>query len=137
MSFSNEYLKKCERLTELGYSPRLKRGSLVGRGFADIGSEVFAVLSDPQNPELKVVSLFTGECSDIPASEREKLFALPQPDEMLTEIDRLGWDVASLSFERLSGWSITAVQEGRELKSSHERIDVLLLELLSLLYGDA
>ncbi|MCB0332489.1 MAG: hypothetical protein KDD55_03250 [Bdellovibrionales bacterium] len=135
MGFSREYLKCCEKLSYLGYAPPLERGGLVGRGFADIGSEVFSVLSDPLHEELRVVSLLTGEVTTLPLSEREKLFVLPQADDMLREIDRLGWDVSSLTFDRLSGWTICVVNEEIEYCLSHERIDLLLLELLLTLYG--
>ena len=80
---TNSFLKRCERLKQLGYSVSPKPSRFIARGFADLGYEVFCVL-----PGQKIVSLFTGEKASFPESDKEHYFSVPSVDDIAEELDR-------------------------------------------------
>ena len=88
--FTNEFLKKCEALKDHRdlFPPRI--GSLISRGFADLGFELFSVL-----PNDKILSLFTGQLSGLNASDTNHFFPVPTVDEFARKIYELGFLMVS------------------------------------------
>jgi hypothetical protein len=76
----------------------------VARGFADVGYEEFALL-----PHAKLVSLFTGQLSDLRDDDRRFFFVVPTPDMILQEVDRAGWDVVTVEHRDRRVWFVELV----------------------------
>jgi len=98
-------LTLCAALAQGGEVFPLLPGAHVARGFADVGYEEFALL-----PHAKLVSLFTGQVSDLPDGERRFFFVVPTPDMVLAEIDRAGWDVSMLECRERRDWQVRLVE---------------------------
>ncbi len=121
-------LQKCEELSRVGYRPALRVGMFVGRGFADVGSEVFTV-----HPGGKLLSLFSGKITPITEQEEEKLFHVPTTDEAVLELLRKG-----------VVYSVSNATDGREWWQARVRENTyeaptlleLFLELLLFAYQD-
>jgi hypothetical protein len=85
----------------------LSAGARCGRGFADLGYEEFLIL-----PPRKLLSLFTGQISELNPEHEKFFFAIPSPDQMVAELDRRGIDIVGLTFERQRTWVLTTRKEG-------------------------
>lgn len=100
---SSKFLAKCQALSEAGFRPALEVGMFLGRGFADLGFELFSYLG-----QARYISLFTGQSAQINENEQSKLFAVPSCDEMVNEILKLGLDINSLDFIDQRHWKLSA-----------------------------
>lgn len=101
MYLRNEQLTKCERLKEHGFPQEVKTGSHVGRGFADLGFEQFLML-----PSGKLLSLFTGDCSELPAGHAEYFFVIPTVDRLIEYMESCGAYVDTIDLDDDSEWSV-------------------------------
>lgn len=116
---SNAFLKRCEKLKDLGLSPPLSTGMRVARGFADLGYEEFYCLSDK-----KLVSIFTGHLSDITPEHRNFFFAILPIEALVDSISKLHYDVESFTFVDQRRWRVALRHAG-----SSELLEVLDREL--------
>ena len=121
------FLGKCEQLKDGGWRIDRHVGSLVGRSFADLGSEVFVLL-----PGDKIRSLFTGEESKLDEHLASFLFAIPDPDTLVGIIEREGGKVETLELVDGRTWKLRVAFPDQEVLSenatalSHALIDILL-----------
>ncbi len=97
--FNPRFLEKCRQLKEAGLEPEFETGVRIGRGFADLGMEVFQIL-----PGGKALSLFTGQISVLNAQSVEDFFLVPSCDEIVDEIVKRGADVEVLEFAEQRRW---------------------------------
>jgi len=97
-------LEKYQLLSRLGHSSRLEVSELLGRGFADLGFEVFVLL-----PGGKLLSLFTGSTSTLPdaeAPDRANFFAILSADQIVDALVELGVTIESLTFCDQREWCL-------------------------------
>lgn len=115
----------------LSYSPEV--GTLLGRGFADLGFEEFSVLSSK-----KMVSLFTGECIEIPSDYRAHFFWIPTCDEMIEQIQRTGRDIGGLIFKDQRTWELSLANGGKigDAIRGARSLEEVLLETLIEAFGE-
>ena len=129
---ANHFLKKCEKLSRLGFTPTFELGMTVARGFADLGYEVFSMIGPN-----KMVSLFTGQVAELLESHRHFFFAVLDIDTMLSEISRLGYDLETLSYVDQRLWIIKAtnVPTSRSIELDNIELGDLLVETLICIKG--
>ncbi|MCB0310453.1 MAG: hypothetical protein KDD42_04420 [Bdellovibrionales bacterium] len=101
MNLSNARLERCATLKSLGLSLPCEVGSIVARGFADLGYEAFRVL-----PGEKLISLFTGKISSSSVTHDRELFVVPDVDLLVQEILRRGFSIESLRFVDQHSWQL-------------------------------
>jgi len=97
-------LEKYQLLSRLGHSSRLEVSELIGRGFADLGFEVFVLL-----PGDRLLSLFTGSTSTLPevdSPDRSNFFAILSPDQIVDALVELGITIESLTFCDQREWCL-------------------------------
>ena len=105
MNLSNAFLAKCAALKHAGYKGELGPGTVVARGFADLGFEVFSVL-----PSDKLLSVFTGKITSLTADEHQHLFVIPDVDDLIRFIQsKCGYEI---NCQTIDGriWSVMAGQ---------------------------
>jgi hypothetical protein len=90
--YSNAFLKLCQKAKDAGYPLRVEIGSFVGRGFADLGLELFACL-----PGNKLLSLMTGKQTNCMAEDHRHLFSVPTVDKAIIEFEGLGFKVTEIT----------------------------------------
>jgi len=124
------YLGKCQALSRLGYRPRLEGGMLIGRGFADLGFEVFVL-----QPADKLLSLFTSTVSSLPPADsldRANFFHVILVDEAVNVLLELGSEISSLEFRDKREWFLSLDNGDSPTETYHARdleqvfIDALL-----------
>lgn len=120
---SAKFLAKCQALNAAGFKPELTVGTFVGRGFADLGFELFTYLGAG-----RVVSHFTGQSSQLTPLEIEKLFVVPSADDLVNEIQKHGLDVVSLEFAEQRIWRLTVKECAGHAQQRFE--NAFLLEVL-------
>lgn len=99
---SKGFLARCERLKGLGFEPELEPGLRVARKFADLGIEEFLLL-----PSKKIVSLFTGQVSELVDAHLQHLFAVPSTDQLVSMIQKSDFDLEELRFVDQREWEIS------------------------------
>lgn len=112
---SNAFLKRCEKLKELGLSPDPQTGTRVARGFADLGYEEFYCLNGT-----KLVSIFTGHPSELSQEHRKFFFSIPSIEGMVDAIAKRGFDVERSEFVNQRSWkfSIRHAESGELIETS-------------------
>ena len=96
---SKPFLTLCQELRHAGLEPRLDPGCMIGRGFADLGFEVFAVLAAQQ-----LLSLFTGNVSTMQPADLAHLFSVPDVDELSDLLLQHGAEIRELHFVDQRFW---------------------------------
>jgi hypothetical protein len=100
--FENTFLQKCEAASRAGFPLYDEVGSLVGRGFADVGYEIFAVL-----PSGQLLSLLTGQTSRILSEEeRAHFFSVPDVDTLIEFLEERACTVESFTRHDSREWHI-------------------------------
>ncbi len=117
---STSFLAKCQALKEAGFSPESEIGMFIGRGFADLGYELFSLIGEDC-----CVSLFTGQSSQIAEQDKGHFFAVPSADELVNEIQKLEIDIRSLEFKEQRYWQLSAL-DCRNSRTIELRADSLL-----------
>lgn len=123
-------LAKCEELKRCGMQLPIEAGARVGRGFADLGREEFLVL-----PSQRLLSLFTGQMSELNDTTREHLFVIPDTDRAIEILRDHGYDISQLEFQNQRTWCLQAVhhQSSEVIRAESATVHGVLLEsLLSL-----
>jgi hypothetical protein len=92
--YRNSFLADCEQLSQLLEDSEFDVGSLLGRGFADLGYEVFVLL-----PQRKLCSLFTGTVTDFPEGDQHRFFLVPLVDNLIEKLALLGEEFRSASYD--------------------------------------
>lgn len=85
MNFSNSYLERCEAARRDGFPLLHDVGDVIGRGFADIGYELFVVL-----PGERILSLLTGEKSHLQPADEQHYFSVPTADTVVEILESTG-----------------------------------------------
>lgn len=98
---SRRYLQMCCELQLHKRGVKLEPGVRIARGYADLGFEVFMLLSST-----RMVSLHTGDVSEFGAGEQEHFFVVPDCEEMVEALLRLNFDVDSIHFPEQREWSL-------------------------------
>jgi hypothetical protein len=108
VEFRNDVLEQCDRACRGGFPLIASEGALVGRGFADIGYELYVVL-----PGHTLLSLMTGSKTPFREEEHPHFFSVPTVDQVVHEIERSGSTL--LRCERIDGgraWEVIIAPEG-------------------------
>lgn len=113
--------KLAEALDRAGVKVPLSSGTRVGRGFADIGYEEFALLpggdivldgrAQSQYLSARVVSLLTGEVRTLNEHEVQKLFVIPSVDQLLEIAFELKLGELIIAGGVLTGWEVSLVNQ--------------------------
>ncbi|MCB0339307.1 MAG: hypothetical protein KDD53_06870 [Bdellovibrionales bacterium] len=122
-----DFLEECFALHELGFKPKIEVGSRVARGFADLGSEVFLLLSANET-----LSLFTGEKRTIPERELSRLCWVPTVDELVEQLHSMYFTVSNISTRDQRTWeiSLTVEKTGTPLTFQASSIELALIKAL-------
>lgn len=127
-----EFLEKCHRLSYHGWLKNFQPGSIVARGFADVGFEEFYILHD-----FRIVSLLSGITKDFEESDRQHFFIVPEISEITKECELKDIKIISLELEKDRNWKV--VLEGRTcptvVSCSSTPEDALLDTLLEIFSG--
>lgn len=104
----------------------------MGRGFADLGYEEFLVL-----PGEKLLSLFTGQVSQLNDENRRFLFPIPSVKQLINHIQLAGYDLISVTFEEQRRWKLVMRRSGSSESPTIEHVDLegVLLEALLWIKG--
>ena len=102
MVSSSKFLAKCSKLQELDIKFEFGQGSLIARGFADLGYEEFIMLTCT-----KICSLYSGKVSVLPEDDRNNFFYVPDCDEMSDKLIQLGFTIAAIDYQEQRIWKIT------------------------------
>jgi hypothetical protein len=115
----------CGELKAWGVEPTFEVGHVVGRGFADVGSEEFLVLPGP-----KILSLTAGTVKDLPDEHRDFFFWIPSEDECAKLLDLSG--VTDLTVTRAAArkWIVSAHREGGIVEAEERSLRLALIQLL-------
>lgn len=119
------FLRGCERLKELGVSDDFEPGQRISRRFADLGYEEFLLV-----PGDKLISLFTGQTSELPGDHRRFFFLVPTVEEMIQMILRSDFDLRGIDLIDQREWEAVIEREGDRRAFRAGRIDEALLEAL-------
>ncbi|MCO6429670.1 MAG: hypothetical protein J5J00_02335 [Deltaproteobacteria bacterium] len=130
MARSNSILKRCEELARAGFLPEFEPGMTIGRGFADLGYEEFALLS-----ESKIVSLYTGRESILPQDDRRQFFSVPSADEIVNEIAKRRFEIKNLEFKDQREWALTLMRGEEEIRVTSSSLYEVLIEGLTEILG--
>lgn len=122
MLFSNAFLAECEQLPRESFPLLLKPGGFVGRGFADIGFELFSVL-----PGEKLLSLMTGARTQPTEPERQHLFPVPLVDDLLRTVTEQGGE--GIQLENRQGWTVEASFSDEKVSAEAESLHLALIRL--------
>ncbi|MBN8548425.1 MAG: hypothetical protein J0M12_03800 [Deltaproteobacteria bacterium] len=124
---SNAFLKRCEKLKELGLSAEPDTGMRVARGFADLGYEEFYCLSNK-----KLVSIFTGHLSDLTSEHARFFFEIPPVEELIDRILKQRYDVEAFTYVDQRVWStqFRHTQSGELLETSDREFSCSIAEAL-------
>lgn len=127
MAHSRHYLERCQKLKEIGIDLPILQGSIVSRGFADLGYEEFAVLSST-----KLVSLYTGNISSYSQQDLMHLFVVPSVDMMCEILLKDGYEIASLTYVDQRTWKVELLNSETGQYATFESISLeeLWLEAL-------
>jgi len=125
--FHNSFLEKCLLLKEAGFWKPPKPCMFFGRGFADLGFEVFTVV-----PGGKLISLFSGDTIPIDLDFKEHFFVIPSCDDIAQELLKLGVEISSLSFFERREWRLTATKNAIELKATSAKVHELFIDTLAM-----
>ncbi|MCB0335015.1 MAG: hypothetical protein KDD62_01875 [Bdellovibrionales bacterium] len=124
---TSAYLKKCESLAREAslFAPRV--GSVVARGFADLGCEEFLVL-----PNEGLLSLYSGQVNKSMALGDPQLFVVPDIQQMQEALRELQFDLETLNFVDQRFWELRLKPaHGNELVTcQHERLEEVFLDAL-------
>jgi hypothetical protein len=125
-------LEACHRLYRRGVLLQMESGDLVARGFADVGVEEFYLL-----PDRRVLSLTTGEKTDLVSDDRSAFFLIPSVDDIVLEIERHGGSVEQIARAHDgSGWCVTvAHRQGERGTVEAASLFRAMLRALGLLVG--
>ena len=122
MIASNIYLKKFYELKLAGYTPELEPGMFIGRGFADLGFELFLYL-----PNGKLLSLFSGQQTSVDPHDPH-LFRVCISDELIEEILNRGWSINEIEHRDRRNWEVIIRREQREIRVCACSISEALVE---------
>jgi len=114
---SREYLAACEQAKAHGLEVRFKAGDRVARGFADLGYEEFCML-----PDRKMVSLYNGKVSELPADHERFFFTVPTVAQLVQELALRGQTIVGLEYRNQRSWSMDGVESSD--------LDLLLIQYL-------
>lgn len=120
-----KFLALCQQLSDKGIRPAFSAGEVVGRGFADLGFEEFIVLPGP-----KLLSLMAGTVSDLPESDYERFFLVPDADVLVQVILRSGGEILNLNFVDQREWQIAVSFNGTLKQASSRKLKDALIELI-------
>lgn len=121
------FLRLCEELGQRNPEQKLSPGSKIARGFADLGYEEFLLLTGN-----KLLALYSGQVTQFPEEHRRFFFEVPSPDELVSRIAKLNWDILSLEFIEQRSWKICMKHEssGRLSESLGDTIEETLTTAL-------
>ncbi|MCI5065540.1 hypothetical protein MRY87_07440 [bacterium] len=116
-------MAQCEAAMRGGYPLDSRPGKVIGRGFADVGYEVFLVL-----PNRMLLSLLTGEQSPLRDEEGSHYFSVPSVEEVVARIEEGGSQLTRLLREDRRTWSVGVEGPGGDLRteSGAELLSTLL-----------
>ncbi|MBX7137692.1 MAG: hypothetical protein K1X83_06880 [Oligoflexia bacterium] len=109
---TRQFIQNCAALQGRLRVGELEPGVRVARGFADLGFELFMILSPH-----KMVSLYTGKSVEIAETEHAQLVPVPSPDELVDLISRNNFDIDGLHFIEQRYWRLTL----RDVKSGAQQ----------------
>jgi hypothetical protein len=131
---SKAFLERCAKLKEHGLEVEFEIGSRLARGFADVGFEEFYLLSGS-----KLVSIFSAHTSTLTPEHRGFFFLVPDADILVNEIEKRGFDVASLEFRDQRTWVVCLrhAGTGKELQAEHRESLCCLAQALLLVLAES
>ena len=95
------FLERCRTLLDDGFRFTPALGMTIARGFADLGFEEFSVLNTG-----RIVSLLTGDRSELPSDYREHFFLVPTCDQLVALITDSGSDIVECRYVEQRAWQI-------------------------------
>lgn len=98
---TKSFLNLCMRAKDAGYKPDFSVGNVVGRGFADLGVELFEIL-----PGDKILSIYTGKVANFAPEDRDRFFEIPGVDAVVDRIERSGDRVFSITQLASRDWRV-------------------------------
>lgn len=125
MDLRNDFLKTCEDARRGGFPLLDEVGDTIGRGFADVGSELFLVL-----PGEKLLSLFTGEKVNYQQADRAHYFSVPDVETVVREIEAGGHKVLCIERTEAREWRAEIrMTDGDVLELSDSELLLCLLKV--------
>ena len=115
----------CGELKAWGVEPTFEVGQVVGRGFADVGSEEFLVLPGP-----KILSLTAGTVKELPDEHRDFFFWIPTEDECAKLLDLAGVPNITVTREAARRWRVSAERSGAVVETEERSLRLALIQLL-------
>ena len=123
MELGNSYLERCEAAGRGGFPLLCEVGDLIGRGFADVGYEVFAVL-----PGDRLISVLTGEQTSFQEADTRHYFSVPEVDSIIQVLESSGDKVLSVERRDAREWHVQVeTQEGQISDHADENLSLCLL----------
>lgn len=104
---SNSLLRRFEELKASGCALELREGQCIGRGFADLGYEVFHLL-----PGEKLLSLYTGSVSRLEPGQRAHFFAVPDCDALVRALDERQFEIEKVEHVKRREWRLVVRSKG-------------------------
>jgi hypothetical protein len=121
--FENDFLQQCERASQRGFPLFDDVGCLVGRGYADIGYEVFVML-----PSGQLLSLLTGQTSRFAAEDREHFFSVPDLDTVVRVLEEAGCSIESSIRLEQRTWSVQIRSgDGRTVEALADNLHLAMM----------
>jgi hypothetical protein len=127
------FLRLCEELGRTDPERALSPGTKIARGFADLGYEEFLLLNGN-----KLLALYSGQVTQFPDEHRRFFFEVPTPDDIVSRITALNWDILTLEFIEQRSWRICMKHQpsGRTSESSGDTIEEALTIALLAIYNE-
>ncbi|MCB0320989.1 MAG: hypothetical protein KDD60_08685 [Bdellovibrionales bacterium] len=129
MFLVNSFLALCHEAKQKGLPLNRDPGACIGRGFADLGFEVFLCC-----PQGVLVSLLTGERSVLRDSETDFFFSVPTVDELCLALESEKIELVTTERQDQREWYIElATPSGRKaMATDTELLNALLKGYLAL-----
>lgn len=99
-------LERFKALADTGFRPRFETGSVVARGFADLGYEEFLIL-----PGERLLSLMSGTITVMPEEHRHFFIAVPSESDLNEALDRAGYRVLAVQGVSRRQWDAIIERE--------------------------
>lgn len=121
---TTELLSLHSKLLTTSAKLTLKVGTMVGRGFADVGFEEFIVISDRE-----LFSLNMAKIVEISSDWREHFFPIYSPDELSSKLYELGFDIEKLVYLDQREWQLSGDIRGEIKVCSARSLEEVLLTM--------
>jgi len=98
---ASQFLERAEELKRKGIGWPFEPGMMVARGYADFGYEAFVLLTNR-----KLVSLFTGQSSELLSAHEQFFFTVPTQSMLLDRLARLNINIVAVDYVLQKEWQL-------------------------------